>query len=244
MDNYYCHKGVVPDKSCCRHLHSEFEIVYQLSGKNTTLINGKAYYMAPADVIVIPPNTQHEIPEGEEFTDLYFQTNRLSFDSVIKISDISGEIFTLLNLLNTVLIERKNYYSKICENITECIELLIIQSLKTEHKYPFAEKLQSELAENISDCDFSIPEAIKKLGYNEDYIRRCFKKIYGKTPLESLTEMRIKKAKALLLQPCRSSVGEVASNCGFSDPFYFSKCFKAICGVSPREYRHLNTERN
>lgn len=242
MDSYYCHKSVVPNKSCCRHYHSEFEIVYQLSGENITLIDGKEYHMKPSDVLVMPPNIPHEIPEGGEFTDLYFQTNRLSFDRVIKLTDISGELFTMLNLLNTILIDRKKYCFKMCENITECIELLIIQSSKIEHKYPFAEKLHRELNENISNCEFSVKTAIKKLGYNDDYMRRCFKGIYKKTPLEYLTEMRIKKAKSLLLQPCCHSVSEVAVNCGFYDPFYFSKCFKSICGVSPKEYRTLNNK--
>ncbi len=239
LDSFYCHKGVVAQKSCHKHQHSVFEIVYQLSGQNTTLINGSAYIMRPSDVLVIPPNTFHEIPSGEEFTDLYFQTDKLCFDSVIKISDVSGEILSALNLLNSVLIEKKKYYLKICENLKDCIELLILEYLNISHKYPFAEKLQSELNENISNCEFCVSKAIEKTGYNEDYVRRCFKEIYEKTPLEYLTEMRIKKSKSLLLQPCRLSILEIAISCGFSDPLYFSKCFKIKCGMSPRNYRNL-----
>lgn len=85
MDSYYCHKGVVAQKSCHKHQHSVFEIVYQLTGQNTTLINGNAYVMRPADVLIIPPHTPHEISSGEEFTDLYFQTDPLYFSKCFKI---------------------------------------------------------------------------------------------------------------------------------------------------------------
>jgi transcriptional regulator GlxA family with amidase domain len=46
----------------------------------------------------------------------------------------------------------------------------------------------------------------------------------------------MKRAKQLLATTMRG-VNEIAYGCGFSDPKYFSKCFKAAEGMSPSEYR-------
>ena len=54
--------------------------------------------------------------------------------------------------------------------------------------------------------------------------------------MEFLREARIRKAMQMLDNPS-VNVSEVAYTCGFSDPKYFSKCFKAATGQTPTEYK-------
>ena len=66
-----------------------------------------------------------------------------------------------------------------------------------------------------------------------------FKKVRGVTgysPMEYLRVLRMKKA-AELLATTDNSVTDVTYKVGISDPFYFSKCFKAQFGVSPSAYQ-------
>jgi len=55
-------------------------------------------------------------------------------------------------------------------------------------------------------------------------------------PVRYLGLLRLNAAKSMLTATDRR-VEEIAEAAGFSDQFYFSKCFKASCGVSPSEYR-------
>ena len=93
------------------------------------------------------------------------------------------------------------------------------------------------LYKNLGNSDFNVGDAITECGYNPDYFRRCFKKEFGRSPLEYLTDLRIAKAEELLSQDDFTGVESVSAQCGFSDSFYFSTCFKKHKGVSPLSYR-------
>ena len=61
------------------------------------------------------------------------------------------------------------------------------------------------------------------------------KKIFDSSPNNYLLNMRINHAKELLgVKGVR--VSDVAYQCGFSDPKYFSRCFKKLTGYLPKDY--------
>ena len=68
------------------------------------------------------------------------------------------------------------------------------------------------------------------------------------SPLTYLMEKRIDCAKQLLLRRNNNdsnySIKEIAEMCGFSDPLYFSRYFKKITGVPPKEYKLTILENN
>lgn len=63
-----------------------------------------------------------------------------------------------------------------------------------------------------------------------------FRKAFGRSPMEVLTELRIRHAEELL-RTTDLSVAEVASAAGYADPLYFSRRFRKQTGTAPREYR-------
>lgn len=65
---------------------------------------------------------------------------------------------------------------------------------------------------------------------------RCFKRCLKQTPFEYVVEYRVHRAAELLLETDRS-VSDICLNTGFNNSSYFSSKFKAITGMSPREYR-------
>ncbi len=67
-------------------------------------------------------------------------------------------------------------------------------------------------------------------------VYRLFRKHFGMAPSQYINKARIGKA-SVLLESGVGAVGEIASAVGFDDPVYFSKLFKAYCGISPRGYR-------
>ena len=57
--------------------------------------------------------------------------------------------------------------------------------------------------------------------------------------MEFLREARVRKA-CQLLRESSMAVVDIAYACGYSDPKYFSKCFKQDTGMTPKQYREGN----
>ena len=71
------------------------------------------------------------------------------------------------------------------------------------------------------------------------YLSHLFRKEMGITFSDFLCKLRIEKAKGFLKNEKNPRIQEIAEKIGFSDPNYFTKAFKKIVGVSPREYKNF-----
>lgn len=89
---------------------------------------------------------------------------------------------------------------------------------------------------NMHNENLSIGDIAYATANSRSNLYRKIKNIFGITPIDFLREARIKKA-CSLLKDGDKSVSEVASACGFSDPKYFSRCFKTSVGMSPSDYK-------
>lgn len=97
-------------------------------------------------------------------------------------------------------------------------------------------RISAFLEENISNADIGVGDMAEAAAVSRSGLQRKMKQIMGVTPVDFLKEARIKHA-CKLLDTTQKSVSEIAFACGFSDPKYFSRCFKASTGKSPTEYR-------
>jgi len=70
------------------------------------------------------------------------------------------------------------------------------------------------------------------------YLLRVFRRICGVSPIQHLWNVRAEKG-AFLLRQTGLTVGEVAYQCGYKNPFHFSRHIKAKYGHSPSELRIL-----
>jgi AraC-like DNA-binding protein len=73
------------------------------------------------------------------------------------------------------------------------------------------------------------------------HLIRSFKKLYGVTPYQHLTSLRIKKAKELLRT--HLPITTVCYHLGFDSPTSFSGLFKKIAGKTPREFQRSKTKK-
>jgi two-component system, response regulator YesN len=84
--------------------------------------------------------------------------------------------------------------------------------------------------------DISLDGLGTKVGLSPIYISKMFKEKLGINYIDFLTECRIDRAKKLLADP-EKSLKEITFEVGYHEPNYFSKVFKKMCAVSPKEYR-------
>ncbi|MFB5673781.1 response regulator [Paenibacillus terreus] len=85
--------------------------------------------------------------------------------------------------------------------------------------------------------ELSLQEIASRFFVSREYISRKFKQEFGINFSDYLSKYRIEKAKLLMLNP-NLKISQIAEMVGIHDVKYFSKVFKKLEGVSPKEYRH------
>ena len=99
----------------------------------------------------------------------------------------------------------------------------------------FMQRAVRFIEEHISDPDINIGDMAEATATSRSGLNRKMKSLLGMTPLDFIRGARIRKACGMLEEGM--SVNDVAYGCGFSDPKYFGKCFKAETGKTPTEYK-------
>lgn len=89
--------------------------------------------------------------------------------------------------------------------------------------------------DHFSQSKLSLDELSNNLSYSPKYISSVFKKKFNIGITEYLNTIRIQRACTLMRQG-HTNVTYIAGICGYSDSLYFSKVFKRIVGVSPKNY--------
>jgi len=93
-----------------------------------------------------------------------------------------------------------------------------------------------EYIEQNYDKDISVQGIAKDMGYTVPYLISTFKLHYKVTPKAYMSQIRVLKAKELLLTTNMLS-REIAYSLGFSDELYFIRFFKKHVGTTPKHFR-------
>jgi AraC-like DNA-binding protein len=104
--------------------------------------------------------------------------------------------------------------------------------LKEDDKIKIAEA-KSILLNQLHEA-VPIKTLSKRVGINENYLKRGFKEMYGTTIYQCFQEERMKHA-AHVLKTQQSSVKDVAINLGYANMSHFSTAFKKVVGLNPCE---------
>jgi AraC family transcriptional regulator, glycine betaine-responsive activator len=97
------------------------------------------------------------------------------------------------------------------------------------------EKMEENLEEPLSPSTLA-----KQSGLSTRQLERLFRRYLDRSPKRYYLELRLKRARSLLLQTDMSVIN-VALACGFSSPSHFSKCYRAFYGRTPYRERGIPT---
>ncbi len=83
---------------------------------------------------------------------------------------------------------------------------------------------------------WTVAEMAEYCNWSENYFRRCFQARTGMSPKEYLDQRWYHRA-IELLSVREPAIAKVAKHLGFDDPFYFSRRFRELSGMTPTAYR-------
>jgi len=86
------------------------------------------------------------------------------------------------------------------------------------------------------ELDMNEADVAREVNMSRGYFSTCFKKVTGQTFGEYLKQVKLEKARLLILRT-DDSITLTAEKCGFRDYRYFSRVFREYTGLLPNEYR-------
>ncbi|MGT2932858.1 YSIRK-targeted surface antigen transcriptional regulator [Streptococcus catagoni] len=138
---------------------------------------------------------------------------------------------------------RDDYIEKYeqCQSVHEVLQLresavlLFTQKISGVNKHSYTvSRILHYIQENISKR-LLIRTIAREVNFSESNIRKLFKKEMKCSIQQYIRQQKIEQAKLLLRHGI--SVTEVSINLGYSDAAHFSKTFKTIVGISPKQYQ-------
>ena len=105
----------------------------------------------------------------------------------------------------------------------------------------FISNILNLIKAHFSEPEFNVNDIIEKIGLSRSIFYKKYKALSDQSINDLIKDFRLKKA-AELLNSDQFTVSEVAYDCGFSDPSYFSKVFKEYYKISPKDYISSGSE--
>lgn len=215
---------------------------------------GMLFYIPPGVRLTIEPRAQNP----EHYVTVHFSGSRMALDpdgkwryqedirtlhqpSAQEITDYPPVAELFEKLLDTWN-DKGPGYEFVAATYLRQLLILISQNNKKQSKNRAVslkiDRIIEYMRQNI-DSKITLEELSRIAGLSTFYLSRAFKEATGYPIIMYFNKMKIDKAKEMLIEG-NKKVKEVAYGLGYSNEFYFSRTFKRIEGLSPKEFYSKN----
>ncbi len=247
-----------------RHVH--YELAYVDAGSCTLVVAGRAYRMHPGDLCLIAPGEMHyETPEepAANYTLFWISdsngylvlhaTQYMGSERPLKkvVQNICMNIGSDPNSLFTVIAaeagaDRRQWYSaEVLGGYLVVLAGLICRQVRAlaykthevlNHSDPIVHAVADFINKNFNRPDLTVSAIAAHVGLSPKYLIEYFRKRGGVSPYHYLLQVRMERARQLLVNT-DWSVTSVAYESGFASPYHFSSTFKRFHGIAPTTFR-------
>ena len=228
------------------HLHYELEIIALFRGRVSLTVGGSEYSMSEGDILIVFPNTVHSYnsEDGVDVGKFIFSPDTLpELRDTLKVSFPLRPIISNAPELIALSKEILSSYEKSSAAVKKAYLLLLAGKLLEKCEVEERENFDGDTLNAILDyCQKNYRSAIHQrdvaaaLHISESYISHVFSAKMDMNFCQYLNVLRVNESRRLLTEG-KSSITEIAFECGFSSPRSFNRAFFTQIGTSPREYR-------
>lgn len=141
-----------------------------------------------------------------------------------------------IELVDALMVDRGNWRACVLRLKDVFQQLFVALTAENDLRaHMLVNKINSYICEHLKE-DLSLTRLGEVTCYNASYLSSVYKRLTGQALVEYVNQMRIDRAKQLLL--CREMrIRQIALECGFESQQYFNRLFKKKTGLTPNEYR-------
>lgn len=242
-----------------QHGADQHILIYCMNGKGTVTIKKSEYQLEPGDVSIIPKQTEHYYyaDEKEPWTIYWVHFNGSAADEIVAYMQALWEGHKRFVHYNE---ERMDIFNTIYEQLERgygiesmvyadmCFYNFLGTFLHTEHADNIRTSSEGDpvyqlidyMKKNISTM-CTLQQMAEEVNLSPSHLSFIFKKRTGYPPIEYFNHLKAQQAcQYLMFTTLR--VKEIASMLGMDDPYYFSRFFTKLMGVSPNMYREKRNQ--
>lgn len=229
----------------------EYILIYCIEGKGYIYVEDKKYLIHEKEAFCIPRGKRHRYYADEEnpwsifwvhFKGANAQHFLLQEREIVQINSRHAEnrIITLFDLLFRVL--DRNYTLGNFIYISQVL-MLILSEIYFREKVDEASRQNRHITSIVRymykhlDKNLTLEELSEEVGLSKSYINATFKKYSDRAPIDFFINLKMQEA-CKLLKSTNLYIVEIGQKLGYDDQYYFSRIFKKVIGVSPKEYRN------
>ena len=243
---YFISTGSLSESMPSMHYHPSYEIYYLEAGNREYFVEDKYFSVTAGTFVLIPKHQFHRTGGSYGLRTLIGFT-----DEFLKKTYTDSAIASMLKCFeNTLLIpeeSKQKMFKSLLTSISKSrnqtefalylgVLLNELSLCKAETSYD-AQKSEiiTYINENYAKIH-SIDQIAQHFFISKYHLCHTFKKAMGMTVIDYLNRIKIKNACNIIASTNKDFL-EISQICGFNSSAYFSKVFKDITGVSPREYK-------
>lgn len=250
------------------HWHEELEIIYIRTGQMEIMVPSKSLTVNEGEMIVINSNVLHygKSIADTQINSFVFSTSLISggenyifykkyikpllslnkFDFFnIKKEDNQDMIELFLRAFKATDIEEIGYEFIVRENLSKIVMYLYKELFDNDTSFKNEDNLENKRVKQMLkyihenyDSNISLHDIAESANISERECLRCFKKTIQLSPIQYLLKYRIMQGASLLLNDGGKTISQIANLCGFNSASNFSKTFRKLYNLSPKEYRN------
>ena len=224
-------------------------IEYVVAGRGTLYIRGKHYELRPGMLYSYGPHIPHAIGSdpknplikhficfvGHELTELLRHTV-----FAVNTPLYAAKPFIIQSIFDNLIVTGKTQYrhrEALCalmlrQLILMADEIATDATLTSSQAWQTYFRCRQYIEQNYQDIS-SVHDAARQCFINQAYMTRLFKRFANESPLQLLNRLKMTEAAELL---CNRTmlVKEVAEALGYNDSGHFSRVFKGVYGIPPK----------
>lgn len=232
--------NLVTDYRVARAAPLEHTLFYTLDGQGKLTTYAKEYLLEPNSLAILPSKQGFEVSIAANHWDVFWlnlaNTKRWQHVALDTARVMTNQKLEPLHFALELLYSEPN--AALRNGVEPIITHYLSTTLRGENQNEAANRLHKLFkdVERRLQYDWTIDAMCNQLHYSAPHLHRLCQTFYGISPIQKLIQLRMERAKILLLNT-RWPVQHIASYVGYANIFNFSKSFKKYSGISPSCYR-------